>query len=704
MNDKMFYRRLRNIGIFTLALLMIIVVRLAVVQIFQSDMYQIKAKENRVRLVPIKAPRGEIVMRDGEVLAGNELVYTINMVCTDIPDDDRDEIIRKLVDLISPYDPELTVDAVNKMIKAQSYKLYDPIVVARDLPWECVVKVEEKRDVLPGISTGVEPFRIYYNGSLAGHALGYINAINQEELENTEDNYTISSLIGKAGVEKSYEKELRGQDGARRIEVDSKGSKVGELVTKEPLAGNNIYLTLDYKLQLVMESSMQTLVKGLQDNIPKAQVASAVLINVKTGEVLGMASYPNLNPDDFKGNMSPDKANYYFPQTKEYDPLDPGAATNRAIQVSYPPGSAFKPITGMAAIEYGDVSPTQDYVFCAGKYWMAPFIKCTAEHGAVNYYGGMAQSCNTYFQEIGRRATKSNIIKVAEDFGLGKRTGIDLPYETEGLLPTPEWKKELGTILIEQKYEALRKNIDLKYDPLIAAASSEEEKAEIVKDKEKDHKNLETQYKFDYSFATEWQQYDTYNMAIGQGSNYYSVLQLANYVSTLANGGHCYKPHIVQKIVSTDGRIMKAVSPELVRDVDVSDSTLQITKDAMLGVTEHGGTAASIFEGFPISVCAKTGTAETGRAEDDQENEFHGVFVAFAPYDDPEIAFASIVEYGQHGSTSAAIICRAVFEQYFGVVDHYSEAKQVLESNKTPKQIESALKREQNSKTDVVED
>lgn len=702
MKENEFDSRLRGVGIFVAALLLVIVVRLAVVQIFQSDMYQTKAKENRVRLVAIKAPRGEILMQGGEVLAGNELVYTVNLVYTDIPEDRVDDTISRLVALIEPYDAEITEETIKNKIEEQSYKLYDPIVISRNLPWEAIVKIEENRETLPGVSVGVEPFRIYYNGSLCGHVLGYINAISPEELKEADEGYTISSLVGKAGVEKSYESELRGQDGAQRIEVDASGSKVGELVTKEPQPGNNIYLTLDYKLQLVLESSLQQVVRELQYNYPKATAASAVLMNVKTGEVLAMASYPLLNPDDFKGNMDAAKAEYYFPQTEEYDPLHPGAAANRAIQFTYPPGSAFKPITGMAALEYAGVDPDGFYVNCTGKYWITPFIKCTGIHGAVNYYEGMAQSCNTYFQEIGRIATKTNIIKVADDFGLGAKTGIDLPYEAKGLLPTPEWKQELGTIMAEQQHEAMLKNLDMKWDPQIAAAATAEEKAELEKLKNEEYEQKEKQYEFDYSYKTEWQQYDTFNMSIGQGASQYTVLQLANYVSTLANNGHLYKPHVVSKIVTHDGRVIKTFAPELVRDVEVSETTLRETREAMLKVTEHGGTAGTVFEGFPVSVCAKTGTAETGREGDDIENEFHGVFVAFAPYEDPEIAFASIVEYGQHGSTSAGLICRAVFEQYFGVVDHYSEAQQVLEANKTPEQVEAALKREQNQGADKV--
>ncbi len=175
-----------------------------------------------------------------------------------------------------------------------------------------------------------------------------------------------------------------------------------------------------------------------------------------------MTSSPVLRPDDFKGQLDASLVPYYFPSGNKYDPMQPGAAINRAIQAHYPPGSTFKPITGMAALESGKLDPFAFEVNCQGRYWIAPYIKCTKVHGNENYFSGMADSCNTYFQEAGRRAGKDNIIKIAKDFGLGQKTGIDLPAETTGLVPTPEWKKEINTILINQEYDHLRKAIDGK--------------------------------------------------------------------------------------------------------------------------------------------------------------------------------------------------------------------------------------------------
>ncbi|MDD3022270.1 MAG: penicillin-binding transpeptidase domain-containing protein, partial [Syntrophomonadaceae bacterium] len=340
-------------------------------------------------------------------------------------------------------------------------------------------------------------------------------------------------------------------------------------------------------------------------------------------------------------------------------------------------GSTFKPVTGMAALERGVMDPENDYVNCGGAYWIAPYIKCTGVHGNVNYKSGMAVSCNTYFQEMGRRAGKDEIVRVAGEMGLGSLTGVDLPEEEKGLLPSPAWKKETAAIITDRKYEALQKELEKRYADLLEAANSDEERERLIKKQKNEKVKLEAQYNIDYNFDTSWQAFDTFNMSIGQGYNDYSVLQLANYAATIANNGNLLRPRVVQKIVSHDNKLVKEYKPELIKKADINETTLELTREAMLQVTQPGGTAYFLFSHFPqnVKVAAKTGTAETGRSGDDPKREFHGVFLAFAPFENPEIAFAGVVEYGQHGSESAGWVARAVFEQYFGLVDHLAAEK-----------------------------
>ncbi|MGE5391530.1 MAG: penicillin-binding transpeptidase domain-containing protein [Deltaproteobacteria bacterium] len=686
MNTSDLKIKLKAYGYFVIALLVILGLRLAMVQLFFNDEYQTQAKDNRVRLVPVKAPRGEIYAADGSVLAANELVYTLSLSYLD--NVDRTALVDKLVFMLKPYYPDIDRKTIMDKIELQKFRLFEPVVVMRDIPWELVVQIEEKRQDLPGVEVSVEPLRNYPQGALAGHVLGYIHSISQEELNGSEGSrYSINSLIGKAGIEKQYEKELRGTDGARQVEVNVGGRPVRELVTLQSHPGNNIYLTIDPKLQKVMENSMAENLARLQAQNPKAKVASAVLLNVKTGEVLAMASAPNLYPDDWKGNLKPELASYYLPPGT-YDPLNPGALTNRAIQTTYPPGSTFKGITGMSALEKGAMDPQGDLVNCAGAYWIAPYIKCTGVHGNVNYYRAMAVSCNTYFQEMGRRAGKDEIIHVAKQFGLGSKTGIDLPYETAGLIPTPEWKKQISSIMVDSKYKTLFKELDQKYASLIANAENDEEKNKIIKKKANEKAIMQAQYEIDYNFDTHWQQFDTFNMSIGQGSDDFTVIQLADYIAGIANGGYLMQPHLVKKIVTHDGKVLEVIEPHVINHADVSTRSLAETRRAMLAVTQPGGTAYSLFGHFPpeIGVGAKTGTAETGRAGDNARKEFHGVFIAFAPFDDPEIAFAGVVEYGYSGGGSAGYIARDVFEQYFGIVDHLADAKS---SEKTASETET---------------
>ncbi|KUG02944.1 penicillin-binding protein 2 (pbp-2) [hydrocarbon metagenome] len=679
-------KKLKVYTYIVILLLTLLGVRLAVVQLFNNETYQTQAKENRIRLLPIKAPRGEIYASNGEVLATNEIVYSLSLSYLGLSK--QETVIDNLLIILEDYYPEITREYIEEKVELQKYRLYEPITLIHDISWDLVVKLEENRQTLPGVSIVVEPLRSYPRAELAGHILGYIHSIDEDELQNSEDaEYSINSLIGKSGIEKQYESVLKGSDGARSVEVDAQGRPIRDLVTLEPKQGNNLYLTLDMELQQVLQKSMENTLNQLQKKYPKAKVGSAVVINVKTGEILAMTSSPFMYPDDWKGNISSKRAEYYFPQTEAYDPLQPGAITNRSTQATYPPGSTFKMITGMAALDKEVVNPLKDYVKCSGNYWIAPFIRCWSVHGNVNYYAALAGSCNVYFQEMGRRAGQEEIIRVAREFGLGSRTGIDLPYESKGLLPTPEWKNEINALLIDKKYSRLRQELDDKYNDLLNGVVDEEEINRLHKKKENEKIKLEAQYKIDYNFDTTWQAYDTFNMAMGQGYNDYTVLQMANYVAAIANGGYLMQPYLLSKIVSQNGEIIEKLEPQIMNETDVNPSTISETKRAMLAVSQPGGTAHFLFYDFPeqIGVGAKTGTAQTGRAGDDALKEFHGVFVAFAPFDDPEIAFAGVVEYGYSGGESAGLVCRDVFKHYFGISNYLETEKSKktgMESNR----------------------
>ena len=676
---KLLSRKLKIYFTVTVLIFLVLLGRLFMLQVVNAEAYQTQSDGNRIRMLTIPASRGEIITSDHEVLATSKPVYTVSVSHLNDEEAER-QVAYRLAELLQ--NPDITGEEIMEKLSKHSRR-FEPLEIVR-IPWgeeavALITKLEERRAELPGLVIRAEPMRYYPEGTMAGHILGYEGLINERELEIYRDyNYGINDRIGKTGLERSFElweKEegvpagLRGQKGAQPVEVNARHRIVRELpVMLQPTPGNTLKLTLDYDLQRAMEESLREVISQIQaTKNPKSNAGAAVLIDVKTGGILAMASYPELNPNDFVDGSYGEKSDYYN------DP-DLKPAFNRAIQAVYPPGSTFKPITAMAALESGRVNERVT-VNCTGAYWKPPYIKCWQTHGRVDFYRAIAVSCNTYFQYIAEQAGIEQMVRVGEAFGLGTSTGLsDLPGEAAGILPTPEWKKEINTILINRKYDRLREQLEEKYRELLNQAADEEERATLQRKQEQEQRTLEARYRIDLNFETTWQAFDTYNMSIGQGSNSFTMLQLANYVATLVNGGKRYKPYLVDSIYDEDGNLVKQFEPEVVLEVPLAEDTLAKTVKGMLGTAQPGGTAWSLFRHFPehIKVGAKTGTAETGLAGDGKK-DYHGVFIAFAGEGDAEIAFAGIVEYGQSGSGSAGYIAKAVFEEYFGLNDSDEE-------------------------------
>ncbi|MBZ4652897.1 MAG: peptidoglycan glycosyltransferase [Peptococcaceae bacterium] len=651
----------------------VIFLRLAWLQLINSDLYRTRAESNTMRWVPVVAPRGEVLDKNGQVMATSRPVFNLSLDYLRLKDADIDEAIKNLVEILK--DPEITYESIKEMIKAQRKRLFEPIIIKRDIPIELVTAIEERRRDLPGVNIDIQPQRSYPYGTLAGHVLGYVHAIKEELDQPGFEDYSLGALVGKTGIEKTYEKYLRGKNGFRQVEVTAKNKPVREVRYIPPEPGNKLVLTIDLKLQQAMEKAFDETLAKVQKDHPKAQAGAAVLLDVKTGKVLAMASRPTLNPDDFNGKpLKQERVDYYFRNT-------PTALRNRAIQGNYVPGSTFKPVTGMAVLEAGKASPL-DTVVCTGRYWNPPFIKCWSVHGRVNYYSAMAGSCNVYFQEMARRAGIAQIGKIGQEFGLGQPTGIDLPYESSGLLPHLDWQKkefEARTANINKKIDDKIASLQTEYEAKINGASDEREKKRLQQELNSKIRVWEQERKSQLAHYAEWHEYDTYNTGIGQGYNQYTVIQLANYVATIANGGKRYKPYVADKILAPDGSIVKEFQPELLNTASVSQNTILETHKAMLAVTAPGGTAYSLFKHFPahIKVAAKTGTAQPGRAGYIKNKDYDGLFIAFAPADDPQIAFAGVVEHGFSGGGSAGLIAKAVFEEYFGILPQELKPNQV---------------------------
>ncbi len=638
----------------------VLISRLAWLQLVEKDFYASRADAQRNRLMTIPATRGDIISSDGVVLVTDRPSYQLTVDYLSLKNDDgsyNDDMIQLLATLLA--DAELTAEKIKEICDANSGYLYKPIVLKKNLDIATVSRIEARRNDLPGVSIESSPERTYLQGTLASHVLGYIGEISQSELdaqnaseEELEYTYKMGDYVGKVGLEKFYDTVLRGKDGYRQVEVNAGGRPVSDVKIVEPEAGNSLVLTIDSNLQRTLEEAMDTTIASLQkqSRSDKAGAGAGVLLNVKTGEVLAMAS----RPDDNVGQQ------------------------NRAIQGRYIPGSTFKPVTAIAALESGVVTDTER-IYNPGRYWIAPYIKTTAPVGYYDLYRGMAKSDNVYFQELGRRAGIDNIAKYGKALGLDGATGIDLAYENKGErategLPTPEKRQmyqEMEVASSDALWDKKIAEAEAQYEIDIAAATTDEERKKI----ERRHKNnlavLKSDKAINHKWKSEWHAADTFNVSIGQGRQNYTPIQLAVYTAAIANGGTVYQPYVVKQVLNHAGEVVQTNEPVVRQEAGISETTLNKVRTAMCQVTKSGGGAYSLFANFPsnIEVAAKTGTAQPGQGgyHVGKKEYYDGVFIAFAPADDPEVAFACVMEYGYSGAGSAGRVAKAVLEEYFGL-------------------------------------
>ena len=634
--------------------------RLFWLQIMQEEIFLNKAVAQATRWIPEKASRGEILDCNGNVLVTNRPVYNLTLNYLGFKDQDIARVVEELVQVLD--DPDITVEAVQASIDAQASRLYEPILIKRDIPLDMVIRLEERRWQLPGILIETSPQRLYPYGGLLGHVLGYVHPIKEELDQPGFENYGLGDLVGKTGIEKSYEFELKGTNGYREVTVNARNHPIEEVTNIPSVTGNSLQLTIDAELQTVLENTFDEVLASVAKTYPKANAGAAVILDVNTGGVLSMVSRPIAYPEDFNGNsMSQEKADYYFNQ-------QPAALYNRAIQGSYVPGSTFKPITGMAALASGNLT-LQTVITCSGAYWYKPYIKCTGVHGSLTYYQAMARSCNVYFQEAARRAGIGNIGMIGHALRMDAKTGLDLPYEGAGLLPSLNWQ----SIEFSRRTDVINKDTDdqlaaleEEYLPLIAAADSEQEQRRLERERNSKRNTLEARRRERLNADTTWRDADTFNTGIGQGYNQYTIIEMAAYVATIANGGTYYTPYVVQRVVDSDGRVKSEHAPDGQR-VDIEQWILDATKQAMTTAAKPGGTAYGAFVGLPYGIGggAKTGTAQPGRTGYIKNKDFDGLFICFAPAENPQIAFACVMEHGNSGSGSAGQVAKGILEYYF---------------------------------------
>ncbi|HHV72415.1 MAG TPA: penicillin-binding protein 2 [Clostridia bacterium] len=602
-------KRLKVFGIIAIIAFCLLTTRLGYLQIIKGEEYKDLAEGNRIRLIPQPAPRGLVFDRNGVLLIGNRPAFSVSVMQITSKEDFENTLL-KLGEILG-----ITKEEIDERIKQQNRRSFEPIKIATDVDLTTITKIEEQKVGLTGVIIDTEPIRYYPYKDLATHVLGYVGEINAKELEKKKQegkDYQIGDIIGKMGIEQCLDEELKGVRGGKRVEVDVKGNLISTQGEVIPTPGNQVKLTIDLKVQQAAENGLVEIMDTISRQYPNAKTGAVVAMDVNTGEILALASKPGFDLNLFAGRMTPEQLNEI-----NNNPLKP--YNNRAISSAYPPGSTFKPITALAGLRKGTVTPNE-YFYDSGVYYVGrhPF-RCWKRtgHGSVNLVDGLKHSCNIVFYEIAMRTGIDDIAVMAREFGLGEKTGIILPGEAQGIVPDTKWKEE-----------AYKKGI--------------------------------TRY------AT-WFKGDTANAAIGQGDHLYTPIQLVRMTAAIANGGKVFEPQLVSAIIDNNGQETFRMSPKIVKQASVSQEHLAIIRQGMKAVTSEGGTAGSAFRGFPIQVAGKTGTAQNAHGDN------HAWFVGYAPADNPQIAVAVLVEQGGSGSTAAAPVARRVFEAFFNIQSDQAE-------------------------------
>jgi penicillin-binding protein 2 len=637
-------RKVHTLLVLFAVLFLVLAGRLFYLQVFQFRWFNDLANQNYLRLDPIMAPRGLIYDSAGNLLVGNTPVYSVSVLYSDIRNESR--LAAQLGPILGLAPDQITA-RINKAKQANN--IYLPIRMATNVDQAVVNQIAENKMNLPGVILDTVPQRYYPYNNLAGQILGYVGDINQAELSaHPNGGYTINDQYGQAGLENTYQRYLHGTDGAREMEVNAKGTLVGEKGEEQPTPGDNLVLNLSAKLTQVGQQALATVVAGAKKQGFPATGGAVVLEDVHTGKILAMASYPSFNPAVLSTNPPPGQNVNIFT-----DPDHP--FLNRAL-MAYPVGSTFKPVVATAGLVTGAITPTT-------KFWDPGYFKLgtTVFHnwyrpgfGFQDVTQAIQVSNDVFFYKLGYKLGWRPIAHWAKAYGLGQPTGIDLPDEETGVVPTQAYLTSLYQGILQQQEKALL----ARYNGDGSSPAYQQASAKLKKN-----------FQATYAWNMQWHTYDTINMAIGQGYNLYTPLQLADYVSTIANGGTLYKPYLVDKVVAPDGRLILQNHPTVVRQLNIPPQVLDTIHQGMSLVTQGPGTAAGVFAGFPVPVAAKTGTAQTAiKGADDS------LFIAYAPANNPQVAAAAVVEHAGEGNAAAGPVVKAVLSAYFNIPTANSQA------------------------------
>ncbi len=591
--------RVAILGGIALVLFAVIFFRLWYLQVLSGDKYLAEANDNRVREVKVEAPRGRIVDRSGTLLVDNRTALVVQVLADRLPRTqvERARVYRRLGHALGK-----SPRSIRRKIRREVEQLpFSPVTLKTDVGLRTVLYLQENQSRFPGVEVERVFLRKYPHHEIGAHLFGTIGEVTEKQLELPRySDVALGDRVGQSGIEFQYDRYLRGRNGASRVQVDATGRPKGELSVKDPEPGKRLRLSIDFDVQKAGQAALE------RYGLPGGFVA----MDPRSGEVIGLGSNPAYDPNVFAKGV---RASVY---KRLQDPDNGAPLANRATQGLYPTGSTFKLITATAGLESGLITPST-VLFDGGSLTVGGVTFKNAgnvSHGAVALPRALQVSSDVFFYRVGLMAEQRGgevIQKWARRLGLGRPTGIDLPGEGGGLVPTPEWRNRL-----------FRRNLTDR----------------------------------------PWTPGDNINLAVGQGDLQADPLQMAVAYSAIANGGRIVTPHIGLRVEDNDGRILQQIEPGARRRIDVSASTRNaIMQGLRAAANDPGGTSAPVFAGFPITVAGKTGTAERG-AQGDQS-----WYVAVAPANDPRIVVATTIERGGFGAEAAAPATRRILASYFGI-------------------------------------
>ena len=570
-------------------------------QILKGDELRELSENNRIRSVSLAPYRGTIKDRNGETLVS--VRPSFNLYIT--PEDTKDRHAA-----LSFLAAKIQFDKKKVLHDMKEASSFSNVLIKADISQEEIAFVEENNRLIPGVHLIVEPRRDYLYKEFAAQALGYLGEISKSQLENGESaGYQQGDLVGKDGLENIHEAFLRGKKGYKEVEVNVSGRELQTLRMLPPQSGNNLTLTIDFRVQQVLEQ--------LMTGTPENPITGAVVaMKVQTGEIIAIASKPSFDPNLFATGIS--RRNWRKLLFDEFHPLQ-----NKVIDGQYPPGSTYKIVTAYAGLSEHVISPDST-ISCPGYFNFGRGVyRCWKKggHGSMTVYDALVQSCDVFFYTVGNRLGIDNLARYAKKFGLGNNTGVRLIGEKPGLIPSTKWKREI------------------KKQP--------------------------------------WLPGETISASIGQGYDLVTPMQQASMMSIVSNGGMLVRPYLVKSVQDPAGKVLREFHPEIINKVEFNQEYINIVRKGLLGVVNapHGtGHKAQVKN---ILVSGKTGTAQVvkmkGADESLPEDEIpyvfrdHAWFVAYAPFDDPELAVSVVIEHGGHGGATAAPIAKSIIETYFNL-------------------------------------